>query len=113
MLAADATGAEAVRWDLRDLYAELDDPAIDADLAAALGLARDFATAHRGRLAETLGDALDARARITEAIDKLLAYLFMRRSREATNERILQRIAQVQEAWSQADADHLTFFDHE
>lgn len=31
------TGAEDVRWDLADLYAGPDDPAIDADFKAALG----------------------------------------------------------------------------
>jgi oligoendopeptidase F len=107
------TGAEAVRWDLSDLYTGIDDPALEADLQAALARAAAFAERYRGRLADDLGDALDARARLSEALDKLGIYLFLQRSTDATNERIQQRLAQVQEAWSQADADHLTFFDHE
>lgn len=108
-----ATGAEAVRWDLSDLYTGIDDAAIDADLAALLERARDFAASYRGRLGEALGDALAARGQLTEMLDKLVLYLFLQRSTDATNERIQQRIAEVQEAWSQADADHLTFFEHE
>lgn len=107
------TGAEAIRWDLTDLYASIEDPAIDADLAAVLDLARAFDEAHRGKLATTLGAALDAQARMTERVDKLFVYLFLQRSTDATNARIQQRIARVQEQWSQADADHLTFFEHE
>lgn len=45
------TGAENVRWDLRDLYAAPDDPQLDADMAHALALAHAFATQYRGRVA--------------------------------------------------------------
>jgi oligoendopeptidase F len=52
------TGAEEITWDLADLYAGIDDPAIDRDLdaadAAAEGLDRDY----RGRIASLSGDAL-------------------------------------------------------
>jgi oligoendopeptidase F len=42
-----------------------------------------------------------------------MGYLFLRRSTDATNEKIEQRIGQIQEAWSRAHANHLNFFDHE
>src|SRR5689334_17187941 len=94
------TGAEQVRWELSDLYKDVDDPAIDRDLAELLRLAQQFSERYRGKLAEALGDALRARAEMQCLAEKLMVYLFLRRSTDATNARIEQRIARVQEQWS-------------
>ena len=45
------TGAEAVRWDLADLYAAPDDPAIKSDFKAALSQAEAFQERYKGRIA--------------------------------------------------------------
>lgn len=45
------TGAEDVRWDLADLYAGPDDPAIEEDFKAALAQAEAFQEKYRGRVA--------------------------------------------------------------
>jgi oligoendopeptidase F len=108
-----ATGAEAVRWYLDDLYAGLDDPRIDADLQELVQMAVAFQGAHQGKLAQTLGAALVAKAEMSKLANRLIAYLYLRRSTDATNDRIQQRLGQVFEAWSVAEADHLNFFDHE
>lgn len=108
-----ATGAESIRWNLDDLYTGLDDPKIDADLAALLKMAAEFAASHRGKLTTTLGAALTAKAEMSKLADRLIAYLMLRRSTDATNAKIQQRLGQVFEAWSEAEANHLTFFDHE
>ncbi|HUH04042.1 MAG TPA: M3 family oligoendopeptidase [Kofleriaceae bacterium] len=110
---ANETGAENVHWELSDLYTGVDDAAIERDLGVALELAKQFDERHRGTLAQTLGAALTAQARISELVDKLMVYLFLQRSTDAANGTIQQRIGKVQEAWSQAEADHLTFFEHE
>jgi oligoendopeptidase F len=47
-----ATGAEEVRWQLQELYASPDDPAIERTLAEALDFAREFEKTYKGRLAE-------------------------------------------------------------
>jgi len=107
------TGAETVRWDLSDLYRDIDDPALDADLERLVALAKRFFEAHAGKLTETLGAALDAQAEISCLADKLFVYLYLRRSTDATNERIQQRLGAIQEAWSRASADYQTFFEHE
>lgn len=49
--ADSADSAAAVRWDLGDLYAATDDPALDRDLDAADREAADLAAGYRGRLA--------------------------------------------------------------
>jgi oligoendopeptidase F len=107
------TGAEDVRWELGDLYVDLDDPLLDRDLEALLEMAKAFDAAHRGNLTETLGQALRAQAEMSARGDKLFGYLFLRKSTDATSEAIQKRLGQVQEAWSRAEADHLTFFEHE
>jgi len=51
MIENPTTGAEAVLWDLRDLYAAADDPAISRDLAEAERLAEELGERYRARLA--------------------------------------------------------------
>ncbi len=108
-----STGAEDVRWDLSDLYADLDDPRLDADLEQLVAEAAAFEQAHRGTLAQTLGQALEARARMDERATKLYLYLHLRRTTDAANARVQQKLGTVFERWSVAEADHLNFFDHE
>ncbi|MCP4448080.1 MAG: M3 family oligoendopeptidase [Myxococcales bacterium] len=107
------TGAEDVRWDLGDLYAGVDDPSLDADLEELLAMAKSFEEAHRGKLGDTLGDALELDSKMTCLAGKLMVYLFLMRSTDATNETLQQRMGQVHEAWSRASANHMTFFEHE
>jgi oligoendopeptidase F len=107
------TGAEDVRWDLGDLYTDVDDPQIERDLDTLIERAKAFEDNYRGKLFDKLGAALEDQAEMTCAVDKLFVYLFLRKSTDATNEKIQQRLAQVSEKWSRAHANHLTFFDHE
>ncbi len=108
-----STGAEAVRWDLSDLYSGVDDPSLDKDLTELLAMAKNFEEAHRGSLKDTLGEALALDAKMTCLAGKLMVYLFLKRSTDATNETIQQRMGQVHEAWSRAAANHMNFFEHE
>lgn len=107
------TGAEDVRWDLDDLYTGLDDPQIEADLDALVAMAKAFDDEFHGKLADKLGDALEAKAELSTLGTKLMAYLHLRRSTDATNPQIQQKLGQVFERWSVAEANHLNFFDHE
>ena len=107
------TSAENVRWDLTDLYKDLEDPKINQDLDALIEQMRSFNERFAGKLGASLGDALDAQADLTCLIDQLMVYLFLRRSTDATNQRIQQRLGQAQEAFAEASANHLTFFEHE
>ena len=58
MIENPSTGAEAVLWDLRDLYAAADDPAIPRDLADAERLAVGLGERYRGRLASVGAEEL-------------------------------------------------------
>ena len=111
--AAPDTGAAEVRWDLTDLYGDLSDPALEEDVQQFLALARKFDERHRGKLHETLGQALREQAALQTLSSKVFVYLMLRKSTDATNPEIAQRMGQVQEAFSVADANHLNFFEHE
>ncbi len=104
---------EQVRWDLTDLYRDLDDPKLDEDLSSLLIAIEQFHERYAGKLDSLLGDALAAQAEITCATDKLMVYLFLRRSTDATNPHIQKRLAEIQEKFSEASANYLTFFEHE
>jgi len=51
MTPSTLTGAEEAAWDLSDLYAGMDDPALNADLDAADAQAGDLDAGYRGRVA--------------------------------------------------------------
>ena len=59
-----STGAEEVTWDLGDLYAAVDDAAIDQDLDEAHDRADELAQTYRGRIAEL--DAEEMRTLLQE-----------------------------------------------
>ena len=65
---AQPTGAEEVTWDLTDLYAAGDDPAIDRDLDAADAVADELDAAYRGRIATLDAAALRELLAVYEAI---------------------------------------------
>ena len=52
---ADTTGAEEVRWDLGDLYSDIDDAALERDLGLLLERAKSFEASFRGQLKDKLG----------------------------------------------------------
>ncbi|MEM7364902.1 MAG: M3 family metallopeptidase [Pseudomonadota bacterium] len=108
-----STGAENVHWDLTDLYEDVDDPKLDQDLEKLLALTETFHREFAGQLSTRLGDALTHQSEIECLADQLMVYLFLRKSTDATNETIQQKMGQAQEALSRASADFLTFFDHE
>jgi oligoendopeptidase F len=82
---ANEAGADDVRWDLSDLYEGLTDPALDEDLGRFVELAERFSKRHKGNLKSTLGQSLDDQAVLRQLSDKLLVYLSLRRSTDATN----------------------------
>ena len=91
-----STGAENVHWDLTDLYEDVDDPKLDQDLEKLLALTETFHSEFAGQLSTRLGDALTHQSEIECLADKLMVYLFLRKSTDATNETIQQKMGQAQ-----------------
>ena len=75
------TGAEAVRWDLGRLYTGPGDPALEADLAAALEAAKDFSKRYHGEVGElgapALATAVDHLQDIQERVEKAGAFAYL------------------------------------
>ncbi|HEV3203341.1 MAG TPA: M3 family oligoendopeptidase [Gemmataceae bacterium] len=75
------SSADGVTWDLKDLYAGVDDPRITQDLDEALRRARVFEAAYRGKIGADSGptpdfllDALVELESLTEQMDKPAVY---------------------------------------
>ncbi|MCZ7539622.1 MAG: M3 family oligoendopeptidase [Anaerolineae bacterium] len=110
------TGAEDILWDLGDLYAGVDDPQIEADIARANALADDFAATYRGKVvslsAEGLRAAVSAYESIVEAANKLGAFAYLIWTTDAANARygaLLQRLTE----WEAQLQQKLVFFELE
>lgn len=109
-----ATGAEHVRWNLADLYADLD--ALDADLQQADAEAARFADTYRDRLAdldpETMAAAMHTLEGIHDRLGRAYTYAYLNWStntEDAERGALLQR---VREAYTHA-SQKLIFFDVE
>ncbi len=79
--AADLAGAAAAeatapRWNLADLFAGFDDPAIEATLEAAAGEAKAIAEAHAGRLEELDGQGLATLIERYEVVQEQLGRVY-------------------------------------
>jgi len=83
------TGAENVKWDLRDLYAGIDDPAIERDMQAADGRAEKLSEQYRGRVAalddEELYDAIAEYENIIETVNKIGSFAHLTWSTDTGN----------------------------
>ena len=103
-------GTDDARWDLSAFYTGIDDPQIDADLAAFTDRAKAFQARHKGMLAETLGDAIADQTELTMLGEKIMGYLFLMQSLDVTNRAVNAKVAHAQEAMSHAEGEYLTFF---
>ncbi len=114
--AKPVTGAEDVSWNLGDLYAAVDDPALNRDLDEADRQADALATLYRGRVAALSADELLALLRAYEELlelsGKVGAYAFLHWStntEDPARGALLQRATERESQLSQK----LVFFELE
>src|SRR5262245_33553062 len=117
--ASTASSADGVAWDLNDLYAGLDDPAIERDLQAALRRAQTFESTYRSQIdvpggpdPERLREALDELESLSEQMDKPLVYASLvhaAKTDDPPRGALLSRTREQRTAINQ----HLIFFDLE
>ncbi|WP_149540080.1 M3 family oligoendopeptidase [Siccirubricoccus phaeus] len=114
-LDAAATGGEPglPSWDLSDLYASPEDPALAADLDRAEADGQAFATRHAGKLAglpgAALAEAIAAYERIEEILGRAMSYgqlVFAGNAQDPANGRFYQTLQERVTAIS----SHLLFF---
>lgn len=100
-------------WDLGDLYAGPDSPAIEADLGRAEAEARAFAERLKGRVGTLDGDALAeavrAYERIEEGLGRLIAFAQLHFAGDSADEARGRFLQTVQERIT-AISNHLLFF---
>jgi oligoendopeptidase F len=115
-VAQETTGAEQVIWDLTDLYAGVDDPAITRDLEKANALADRFAERYRGRVASLsaaeLAQALYDAEELQELIGRLGTFASLQWATDTNNAAYGALLQRIQEAGSQLHQKTL-FFDLE
>ncbi|MBI1956844.1 MAG: hypothetical protein HYS44_00065 [Candidatus Niyogibacteria bacterium] len=112
-MSSKSTGAEKVRWDLSCLYAGLDDPAFERDIERWIALANRFYSRHRGRLKTTLKDAIRDYTVLDALGTTITHFLWLQQTTAADDPKIKAKFADVQKRMSVADADWITFFEHE
>jgi oligoendopeptidase F len=111
--ALKGTGAETVRWDLSDLYASPNDPAIEAALGQALERARAFETAFKGRVGSLAPAEFAAMMRELEedeeAASKPEVYAYLLHSQNTQDPAAGRLLARVREAGAER-GHHGVFF---
>jgi oligoendopeptidase F len=117
--AAPTSSADRVAWDLRDLYAGVEDPNIGRDLESALRRAQAFESTYRGKIDVPGGppaDALLAAVRelegMSEQMDKPLIYASLVHAAKTDDPRHGALLARTREQRTVINK-HLIFFDLE
>lgn len=104
------TGAESVRWDLSILYTGLNDPRLEADIAALVDMQKAFHAAHKNNLSQTLAKAVADYAEIHMLWGKIAAYMGLRQSTDVADAAIKAKVAEVDTVLSRSSGEYLTFF---
>jgi oligoendopeptidase F len=116
---ARESSADGVAWNLGDLYAGIDDPRIEQDLDTALGRAKAFETAYRGKIAvaggpsaELLLKAVTELEGLSEQMDRPAIYASLVHAARTDVPRHGALLARTRERRT-AINKHLIFFDLE
>jgi oligoendopeptidase F len=100
-------------WNLKDLYAAPDAPALRADLAWARKQAKKFRAACQGRLADLDGKALAQAIRqyeaIVERLQKIMSFAFLSYATDVSNSKIGAFYQTMQEQVTDISTDTLFF----
>jgi oligoendopeptidase F len=115
-VSAVATGAEAVEWNLSDLYEGPDDPKIESELDEAHGASQAFRERYRGKLGELsaaeLNDAVAELERIKSASTRVETYARLRQAADSSDQARGALVQKVRERNTQIETE-LLFFDLE
>ena len=115
-MSATVTGAEAIEWDLSDLFEGPDDPQLEQDLGEAAEAAARFSERYRGRIAQLsaqeLNEAVEELERIRSASTRVEAYARLRLAADSTDQSRGALVQKVRERNTQIETE-LLFFDLE
>ncbi len=109
-----STGAETIRWDLTDLYA--DRAALEDDLDTAAEEAAQFAKTHRGRVGalapEALAEALAKYEALADRVGRAFTYAYLHWSTDTNDTERGALLQQVREQYNQIH-QQIIFFELE
>jgi oligoendopeptidase F len=115
-VSATVTGAEAVEWDLSDLFEGPDDPRLLGDLDEAAAAATTFRERYRGKLGELsaaeLNDAVVELERLKGATTRVETYARLRLAADSSDQSRGALVQKVRERNTQIETE-LLFFDLE
>ena len=115
-MSAVATGAEAVEWNLGDLYDGPDDPRIESELEEALAASQSFRERYRGGLGELsaaeLNGAVAELERIRSSSIRVETYARLRQAADSSDQARGALVQKVRERNTQIETE-LLFFDLE
>jgi oligoendopeptidase F len=115
-VSAVATGAEAIEWNLSDLYEGPGDPRIESELDEALAASQAFRERYRGKLAEVsaaeLNEAVAELERIKSSSTRVETYARLRQAADSSDQARGALVQKVRERNTQIETE-LLFFDLE
>lgn len=113
MTVEPASEVDQVRWNLDDLYASPDDPAIERDLAAGLAFVEAFEARYRGRIASLTPsqfvEMMQSLAAALEDATRPALYAQLRHSQDTSDVAAGRLLGRVREAGAERGR-HLVFF---
>jgi oligoendopeptidase F len=115
-VSAVATGAEAIEWNLSDLYDGPGDPRIESELDEALAASQAFRERYRGKLGELsaaeLNEAVAELERIKSSSTRVETYARLRQAADSSDQARGALVQKVRERNTQIETE-LLFFDLE
>ncbi|ABK44670.1 peptidase M3A and M3B, thimet/oligopeptidase F [Magnetococcus marinus MC-1] len=100
----------AQQWRLDNLYENLDDPQIEADLLDLEQRYAAFFRQFRGQLSSDLGAAVRANEALSERSGKLYLYLHLRMYADLNDEAVKKRLFEVKTRLDRTFGEHASFF---
>lgn len=108
----NSTGAEDVHWDLRVLYAGIDDPALEADVKSLENAAKSFKEDFKGKLSLSLENAIKEMSELSMLSNKVGVYLYLNFSTNLADDDIKAKMAEVDTRLAKVSGEY-AFFDIE
>ena len=113
MATIEVTGAEEVAWDLTDLYAGADDPALEQDISETETAAAAFRERYHGKVAEldaaALAEAIAERERIDEIVTRAAYFAHLNFSTNMADSARGALVARLTEKDAAVDTELLFF----
>lgn len=101
---------ENVRWDLSFLYSSVEDSQIGVDADKLVELEKAFNAKHKGKLGQTLGQAIIDLSEMNMLENKIFVYLHLATSLNVSDPAVKAKQAELSRKLSQADGEYMTFF---